>query len=106
MYKRIAVLFAAGVLGAPVLSEELRDPTKPPQQRSTQQEAAAVTQYSLESILFSDSRRIAVINGESVATGGTVGGAVVKRIARDRVLLEINGNTRTLVLDSAPAIRR
>ena len=97
----MATLFA-GVASA----SELRDPTKPPQHRKSAQQPAAITRYSLDSILVSDSRRIAVINGISTAVGERVGNATVKRIARDRVLLELNGKTQTLVLDSAPSIRR
>ena len=96
----------AVVLAGTVSANELRDPTKPPQQRQASQQPAAITRYSLDSILVSESRRIAVINGVSLAAGERVGNATVRRIARDRVLLEINGKTQTLVLDSAPSIRR
>lgn len=91
------------------LAQELSDPTRPKQARAASAQAQAetrVTRYSLESTLVSDSRRIAVINGVSVAQGESVAGANVARIAGERVLLEINGTTRTLVLDAAPAIRR
>lgn len=88
-------------------AEELRDPTRPKQPRQAPQEVETpVTRYSVDSILVSDSRRIAVINGVSVAQGESVAGARVERIARDRVLLEVDGERRTLVLDPAPSIRR
>ena len=107
MFKQaLAVLTTAMVLGGMASAGELRDPTKPLQQRQASQQPAAITRYSLDSILVSDSRRIAVVNGASLAVGERVGNATVKRIARDRVLLEINGKTQTLVLDSAPSIRR
>lgn len=107
MFKHaLAALIMATVLAGMAWGNELRDPTKPPQQRQTSQQPAAITRYSLDSILVSDSRRIAVINGVSLAVGERVGNATVRRIARDRVLLEINGKTHTLVLESAPSIRR
>ena len=107
MFNRVlaAVILASALVGA-ALAEELRDPTKPPQPRQSTQQPAAISRYSLDSILVSDSRRIAVINGVSLAVGERVGNATVRRIARDRVLLEISGKTHTLVLDSAPSIRR
>ena len=107
MFKRVLVgVMMAIVMVAASSADELRDPTKPPQARPSSQQPAAITRYSLDSILVSDSRRIAVINGVSLAAGERVGNATVRRIARDRVLLEINGKTHTLVLDSAPSIRR
>lgn len=107
MFKRgLAGLVMTMLLAAAVSADDLRDPTKPPQQRQSSQQPAAITRYSLDSILISDSRRIAVINGVSLAVGERVRNAAVRRIARDRVLLEINGKTHTLVLDSAPSIRR
>lgn len=107
MFKRVSAGFVLVMTLAGMASaEDLRDPTKPPQQRQVSQQLAAITRYSLDSILVSDSRRIAVVNGTSLAVGESVGNATVRRIARDRVLLEINGKTHTLVLDSAPSIRR
>lgn len=100
------LVFAMVVNTMASASDELRDPTRPPQQQESAEKPAAVSRYSLDSILVSDSRRVAVINGVSVAVGESVGNATVKRIARDRVLLDINGTTQTLVLDAAPSIRR
>jgi MSHA biogenesis protein MshK len=75
------------------------DPTRPPTPaeiaawlRGEQVEAsAAPTVFQLQSVLLSDQRRIAVINGQRLSVGDEVDGARVKEINAGRVVLEHNG---------------
>jgi len=55
-------------------------------------------ELKLSSLLISDSRRVAVINGRSCKTGDTIDGAVVKTISENSVLLFVNGKNRKLQL--------
>ena len=68
----------------------LDDPTRPAGLRAAHVPAATTPQrpaWRLQSILVSPHRRVAVINGHSVAPGERVGGARVTRIGVDRVYL-------------------
>ncbi len=56
------------------------------------------TGWSLQSILLSPERRIAIINGERVREGDHVGSARVVRIRDSHVLLNNGGRTVTLRL--------
>lgn len=108
MFKRLAVtwMLIALFAGQPTLAEALRDPTRPPQPQTPAATAQAPLDMSLDSILTSDDRRVAVINGQAVREGDHIGNARVQRIGQDRVLLRINRTTRTLTLESTPSVRQ
>ncbi|MEQ6886066.1 hypothetical protein [Salicola sp. Rm-C-2C1-2] len=87
--------------------ESLPDPTKPPMDATQQKNSVSpARQFRLDSILVGDQRRRAVINGTTLAQGGTLANATIVRIGVDRVLIEIGGQQYTLELESAPSIRR
>ncbi len=105
MFKWItAALLSVLVVGA-TQAEPLRDPTEPPQPTRAP-EPEQQLDLSLDSILVADNRRVAVINGQSASAGDSVGDARVRSIEADRVLVEINGTTRTLRLETAPSVRQ
>lgn len=79
----------------------LTDPTRPGQY----QPGPAKIQYRLESILFSQSRRVAVINGKVLAEGEKIGSARVLSIGEDTVRLQTGGKTLKLTLQR-PSIRQ
>ena len=54
--------------------------------------------WTLQSILFSDNRRIAIINGRRVQEGDNIGSARVARIQGSQVVLETRGRTLKLHL--------
>lgn len=56
--------------------------------------------WTLQSILFSDDRRIAIINGKRVREGERVGSARVTRIRNSQVVLKTRGRTLKLQLRS------
>ncbi len=82
-------------LFAPLASAEiLNDPTRPPasldapvRQESGARDAGPV----LQSVLISPTRKVAIINGETVRLGEKFGDARVVKIAEDEVVLR-NGN--------------
>ncbi len=54
--------------------------------------------WTLQSILFSDDRRIAIINGKRVQEGDRIGSARVARIQDSQVVLKTRGRTLKLKL--------
>jgi len=71
---------------------ELGDPTRPPdykKQAELPQTAAAVAEkWALTSVLISPQRRVAIVNGQTVQEGDTVGSSRVVRIRTSEVLLQ------------------
>jgi len=78
----------------------LKDPTQPtdPGNYFGGTESRSGSNWSLQSILSSPQRRIAVINGTRVKEGDRIGAARVVRIRDSHVLLNAGGRTRTLHL--------
>lgn len=84
-------------------SENLRveDPMQPSwlRKRATSQATPVTrTRFSVDTIVVSPQRRVAVINGRSVGVGETVNGARVLDIEPDRVTLDVDGNKLTIEL--------
>lgn len=75
------------------------DPTRP-LNLSTQSRSGVET-LRLQSILFSGSRRIAVINGTVLAVGERIGDAAVVKIEAQRVVVDQQGKKRVLTLPNA-----
>ena len=82
-------------------AQALTDPTRPAQYRPV----AAQERLDLQSILFSDSRKVAVINGKALTEGERIGGARVLSISKDSVRLRRGGKVVRLQLDNV-SIRR
>ncbi|MGK0440988.1 MAG: MSHA biogenesis protein MshK [Pseudohongiellaceae bacterium] len=85
-----AMLFTAmaeGVWG-------LADPTRPP---IFGEQAAKSTPFRLNSLLISDERKVAIVNGQSVSIGEMVNGARVVYIDNNKVKLNKNGEVIELV---------
>lgn len=78
----------------------LQDPTQPtdPGTFFAGAETRSGSNWSLQSILSSPQRRIAVINGTRVREGDRIGSARVVRILDSQVLLNAKGRTLTLQL--------
>lgn len=94
----VAGLTVAGAIGA------VPDPTRPPapdEIRAWRDKASGQTRstWQLESILISEQRRVAVINGRTVSVGDTVDQARVMAIAPGSVSLEAEGETVELTLE-------
>jgi MSHA biogenesis protein MshK len=103
----LAVLALLAVL-APAWAQGLTDPTRPPNAvADPAQDAGGGTQ--LQSVLISQGRRRAIINGNMVALGDTVGEAKVVKITETEVVLQKGSETEVLKLypavDKQPAKR-
>lgn len=92
------VLLLAGEAGGAV-----PDPTRPPTAEEIRawrdRGSTGAAAWRLESILISDRRRVAVINGHTVSRGDSVGDARVASIEPGSVTLKTNGKTLELTLD-------
>ena len=62
--------------------------------------------FVLSSIVYSDTRAQAVINGRFYQEGDSVGGAKVERILRDRIEIRDQYGARTLYWKPAKRLRR
>jgi MSHA biogenesis protein MshK len=77
----------------PVAAQQgLGDPTRPtalaePQAAPVQ----AGPRWRLQSTLVADTRRLAIINGKTVAQGDRIDGALVREVRQEGVTLEIAG---------------
>jgi MSHA biogenesis protein MshK len=93
-------------LAAPAPAQ-LEDPTRPPPSLATPpappaEDKVGETSWVLSSILISPSRRLAVINGRTLAPGDKLGDAVVREIRPSGVRLQRGDETVTLPLLPAP----
>ena len=88
MAERLIVL-AAFLLATPACAQGLSDPTRPPTAPLAATDAGADTAASqLQSVLISPDRRLAVINGKTVALGDRVGDATLTQINETGVVLK------------------
>ena len=79
-------------------AQALVDPTRPPNAPTGESDAAAQGGTQLQSILIATNRRLAIINGATVALGGMVGEAKVVRITETEVTLQKGDETEVLKL--------
>lgn len=94
---------AAGMLMLASLAaaEGLADPTRPPASLGVVRDLEsndAAGGPALQSVLISPTRRVAVINGETVKEGGKVGDLRVARISEDEVVLRNGSDVKVLKL--------
>ena len=82
-------------------AQGLADPTRPPNVAAAPAGVDAEPELpsnQLQSVLISSTRKIAVINGQSVALGGKLGDAVLARISETEVVLKYPDRTEVLKL--------
>ncbi len=95
---------AATATMAGVQAQALTDPTRPPGAQSAMPGTAADAQDSapagtqLQSVLISSGRKLAVINGTTVALGGMVGEMKLVKITETEVTLKKGDETEVLKL--------
>ena len=98
----------AAMIG-PAVSEGLADPTRPNSWAQVLA-PAAVTQeaptFALESIIYSPSRRVAVINGRTLAEGESLGSLTLLKVDRRQVTVRIDKQRRVLLLKPISDVRR
>lgn len=87
-----------------VLSDELlRDPTRP--HTAAERSHNSTPRFVVNAIIISPERRVAIVNGQRIAVGGSLGGATVIAINKDQLILEIDGKRITAGLNEG-AMRR
>lgn len=91
------LLLSAGISTVCLADEILRDPTRPylPEAR----ELAARPGYTLNAVIVSAERRVAIVNGQRVGVGGTVDGATVVAIEKTELILEKDGKRISIGLN-------
>ena len=96
-----ALIYVLAFAAAPAAAwaQGLADPTRPPNASAV----AGATEISslgpqLQSVLISPGRKLAVINGETVALGGKFGQATLVRITESQVVLKSGEETQVLKL--------
>ncbi|NEZ03706.1 hypothetical protein G4Y73_05995 [Wenzhouxiangella sp. XN201] len=104
---RMITLLSAMILSSTVLAN-IDDPTRPMSEVEIRawldQSAGKESErpgLRLQSILLSDSRQLAIINGQRVAVGDQIENARVQAIEPGRVRLERDGETILLELNSS-----
>jgi MSHA biogenesis protein MshK len=88
-------LLAVSAAAAQGLSDPTRPPSAAPEERAARSEAPV---SRLQSVLISPGRKLAVIDGQTVALGGRIGDATVISIAPTQVILQAGAAYQTLKL--------
>ncbi|NVD36782.1 hypothetical protein [Marinobacter lutaoensis] len=83
----------------------LRDPTRPPDASAPAPVALPQRPLSLDSIVYGETRRVAVIDGVALREGQAGDGIKVRKIHRDRVEVLDGGQLRVLRLNTLPEVR-
>lgn len=86
------------LLGAalPAGGQELVDPTRPPNAPAPGMQEGAPAGTQLQSVLIAPGRRIAIVNGKSVALGDVLGESKVVKITETEVVLQKGNETEVL----------
>lgn len=107
---RAAGLLLALLAAAPAAAQTgFGDPTRPTSLSEPEAGRASAPQgprWRLQSTLVADSRRLAVINGRTVAQGAQVDGARLVEVRPDGVTLEEGGRQIVLRLPGAVNVKR
>ena len=101
MFRLALKVIALVTMTAPSLALDLRDPTQPPtvhQSAVRRLEIKQPTHYAVSVIKISGDERKALINGQFVSEGESIGEARVVSIAADAVVLEYLSEERRLSL--------
>lgn len=112
MYKIIPIMFGMLFFSVSVLANEInkidvRDPTTPLGHMATRSNVADAQTFSLNSILISPQRKLAIINGATLREGQIVPGSdnvKVQRISAQAVVLQ--QAEQTWVLRLSPTIMK
>jgi MSHA biogenesis protein MshK len=98
----VAISAMLSLLSMNVDAASLNDPTRPPMSRPViKTQASAPAGARLTAVLFSDERRVAVIDGKPVREGDRIADAVVTRITSDTVTLTKSQRAEVLRLPKA-----
>jgi MSHA biogenesis protein MshK len=97
-----AALLAAAFCAWPAFGQALRDPTEPPASVALPARAGAAAALPsgpvLQSVIVSDGRRLALIDGKTYQAGDKLGNATVAAISGNEVTLRGADGTKVLKL--------
>ena len=85
--RTLAAVLMAGVLTGASGETEISDPTRPARSRQTSPSATEEAELTLQTVMLSENRRVAVINGQRVQLGDRAFGARVVEIGLSGVRL-------------------
>ncbi len=110
-FSLLSMLLAAAMLAPAATAQQgLGDPMRPTALDEPEPVERAVRsgpRWRLQSTLVADSRRLAVINGRTVAQGERIDGATVREVRPGGVTLEVEGRRVELrVLHGTPDVKR
>jgi MSHA biogenesis protein MshK len=105
---RLLLFIVLAAVCAVASADNIRDPTRPPSPAEIRaffgaEPAAGHPSYQLQSILLSDERRVAIINGRRVSEGHVINQAEVVTIEPGRVVLRRDGKSIVLTIASRRA---
>jgi len=92
-------------LAAPAIAE-VDDPMRPSLQAPETGSTEVATEWTLNSVLISERRRLAVVNGQVLRQGQSVDGARIIRIEPSQVVIRHSAGEETLSLKSELGISR
>ena len=94
------LLLAASCAWASAFGQALRDPTEPPPARFAAPAGAAAAPSGpvLQSVIVSDGRKLALIDGKTYRAGDKLGNATVAAISSNEVTLRGSDGTKVLKL--------
>jgi hypothetical protein len=110
--ERARLFLVLGLAVGPALAQSgIGDPTRPtslsdPDDEQVRAAAAQGPRWRLQSTLVADNRRLAVINGRTIAQGGRVDGAKLVEVRPDGVTLEQDGQHIQIRLPGSADIKR
>ncbi|MCB1844601.1 MAG: hypothetical protein KDI09_16690 [Halioglobus sp.] len=85
MHKHLLIAILAALILYSSANAELTDPTRPGNLLPEVEAARAEGELRVSAVFISGDRRIAVINGQRLREGESIGGATVSAIARNKV---------------------
>ena len=99
----LMLVLGASVAPASVLSQGLRDPTQPPSAAETRRAddprvSSSSSGPALQSIILSQGRKLALIDGKLYKPGDRMGEATIVAISSGEVVVREHGEIRTLKL--------
>lgn len=96
MAQRLMAILALAASSA--LAQGMSDPMRPPSATVEMPQGEAPAPSRLQSVLISPGRKLAVIDGQTVALGGRVGDATLVAISPTQVTLQVGAAYQTLKL--------
>lgn len=96
------------LIAMPLSAEGLPgDPTRPTEYKPVVQSIKSVKRhYALTYLMVGETRKVAVINGQQVLTGGKVDGARVLDITTQGVRLRVGNQTRMLTISKQAGFKK